>query len=232
MVAHAGRGWKLAPSLIALEAEANALAPRRSKKSDGSIGDMAHAMRTSDHNPAGGWVHALDLTHDPVGGYDAHAQARKIATRRDARINYIISNGMIWNYRTNQWKKYNGTNKHTSHVHYSINRTATSRNDTSRWHIDIVTQPPRPEVPPPTTTTPQPTPGATFEQGEMMKLLRDHNGNVWMWYNDDTRSHIPTEDEVRLWRDIWQLEYVDFGPGSSWYNPIVSQGWLNRIPVR
>lgn len=231
MVAHAGKGWRLAPSLIALEAEANLLAPRRSKRSDGSIGDLAHASRASDHNPAGGWVHGLDLTHDPSGGYDAHAQARRIAARRDIRINYIISNGMIWYYRTNQWQKYYGANKHTSHAHYSINRNAASRNNASRWHTEVVVQPPPPEVLPP-TPTPELTPKATFEQGEMMKLLRDHNGNIWIWYNDDTRAHIPSMDEVKLWRDIWQLEYIDFGPGSSWHNPIVSQGWLNRIPVR
>ena len=43
--------WIVAPSLDALLAQLNALAPGRSRASDGSIGDAAHAARTSNHNP-------------------------------------------------------------------------------------------------------------------------------------------------------------------------------------
>ena len=85
MTVHSGRGWRLAPSLIAFEQEANRLAPRRSQASDGSIGDAAHRARVSDHNPDGGWVHGLDLTHDPRGGFDAHAHGRSIAARGSTR---------------------------------------------------------------------------------------------------------------------------------------------------
>ena len=82
---HSGRGWRLAPSLIALEDEVNRIWPRRSQASDGSIGDSAHRHRKSDHNPAGGWVTAIDLTNDPRVGLDIHAQMRTLAARGDRR---------------------------------------------------------------------------------------------------------------------------------------------------
>ena len=42
--------WRVARSLDVLLGQLNALAPERSKASDGSIGDAAHASRSSDHN--------------------------------------------------------------------------------------------------------------------------------------------------------------------------------------
>lgn len=86
MVATRGRGWQLAPSLVAMVEEADRLAPARSRASDGSIGDGAHASRKSDHNPDQGWIDAVDITHDPAGGFDAHAHARNVAARHDPRI--------------------------------------------------------------------------------------------------------------------------------------------------
>lgn len=61
-VAKSGYRWQLAPSLISLETEADRIAPRRSRVSDGSIGDPNHSNRISDHNPSGGFVHAIDIT--------------------------------------------------------------------------------------------------------------------------------------------------------------------------
>ena len=49
--------WKLAPSLSHLFDQLNQTAPGRSRVSDGSVGDLAHQERKSDHNPdAGGLV--------------------------------------------------------------------------------------------------------------------------------------------------------------------------------
>ena len=154
MTVHAGRGWRLAPSLIALEAEANRLAPRRSQASDGSIGDSAHRHRKSDHNPSGGIVHAIDLTADPRGGFDAHAHGRAIAARRDPRVAYLISNRQIWEPATG-WRRYDGENPHTKHLHVSIAHSRSAENDTSTWlpWAGAGTAP----VPPGTPST-QPTP--------------------------------------------------------------------------
>ena len=61
----------MAKSLEVLLKQVNAQAPGRSKVSDGGIGDEEHSSRASDHNPnAAGVVQALDLTHDPAGGFD------------------------------------------------------------------------------------------------------------------------------------------------------------------
>lgn len=141
-VSRSGRGWKLAPSLIALEAEADRLAPRRSRASDGSIGDAAHRASVSDHNPAAGWVTAIDLTHDPKGGFDAHAHARAVAARRDPRVKYIISEGRIWT-PAKGWTQYLGSNRHDHHAHYSILNTPAARDDTRPW-LSFPPPPPRP----------------------------------------------------------------------------------------
>jgi hypothetical protein len=123
------------------------MAPRRSRLSDGSIGDAAHSARSSDHNPYAGYVHALDITHDPRRGMDIHAHARNIAARHDARIEYIISNWQIWERETGRWRKYTGTNGHTKHAHFSVRHTPWARNDTSAW-LSAVIPFPSPTLPP------------------------------------------------------------------------------------
>lgn len=176
MVAHSGKGWKLAPSLVGLEAEANRLAPRRSQRSDGSIGDAAHRARKSDHNPDGGWVHAIDLTHDPAGGFDAHAHARRIAERRDPRVKYVISNGRIWHPGVG-WSGYGGLNPHRTHLHISIHHTPAARGDLRPWLSGVPTPPP----------IHRPT-----EDDEMGKFIRDANtGNIFHVYGERFRHLSP-----------------------------------------
>ena len=139
MVAQAGRGWKLAPCLVAMVDEANRIAPDRNRKADGSIGDTAHSARKSDHNPANGWVTALDLTHAPASGFDAHARARQVIARQDERIKYVISNGMIAKSYASRgrapwiWQPYTGPNPHRHHAHFSIHNTPTARDDVRPW---------------------------------------------------------------------------------------------------
>lgn len=131
---------RVAPSCRAVLDQANQLWPTRSRASDGTVGDARHSTRASDHNPdAQGWVHAVDLTHDPASGCDAHAWARRIVARRDPRVAYVISNGMIANSRPIggrpawAWRAYRGVNPHTKHVHVSIHHTTTARSDVSPW---------------------------------------------------------------------------------------------------
>lgn len=161
MVGLAGRGWVLAPSLEAAWREANRRAPRRSKLSDGSIGDAAHASRASFHNPAGGFVHALDLTHDPAGGFDAHGLAKTIAARRDPRVRKLISQGRVWEASTGRWRRYHGSNPHNTHLHIEVHQTGRARNDLSPWFDAAVTFPtpepkPKPKPSPPPEVKPLP----------------------------------------------------------------------------
>jgi hypothetical protein len=121
--------WKVAGSLDELLSQLNALAPGRSKASDGSIGDAAHATRDSDHNPwvviAGqAYVTARDFTHDPAGGLDCGRLADHLQHGHDQRVKYVIWNRRImagtggpqpWT-----WRPYSGANPHTRHLHLSV----------------------------------------------------------------------------------------------------------------
>lgn len=235
-VPKSGRGWKLAPSLIAAEAEADRIAPRRRRTSDGSIGDRAHQARKSDHNPSGGWVHAIDLSHDPKNGFDAHAYARNIAARKDPRVEYIISNKMIASRsRGYRWVKYTGANGHTIHIHISLRHTPQARNDTSSWFNAGILFPTTPIEIPDVPEIPQPekiiTPHDIIEEDDM-KIFRDHNGAIWLLGSDASRKHIGSTDEVNALRQALGLDYVDLGPNQPFYNPILSQVVLNYTYAR
>ncbi len=148
-----GKGWKLAPALIALEAEADRLAPERRRTSDGSIGDAAHAARKSNHNPDGGYVDALDISHDPENGMDIHAHVRAWVARLDPRLEEVISNGRIWTYerRAEGWRPYKGQNMHTLHAHITVKNS--HRFDESPWFAGVPAFPTKP-IPPPYTPGP------------------------------------------------------------------------------
>lgn len=136
--------WRLARSLERLREQANAAWPTRSKISDGSIGDEAHASRSSDHNPwvkegSMGIVTAIDITHDPKSGCDSYKLAEQLIRSRDSRIKYVISNGRIaagtdgpspW-----VWRKYSGSNSHAHHVHISVKADKSHYDDTRDWTI-------------------------------------------------------------------------------------------------
>jgi hypothetical protein len=127
--------WRMAKSLggtgkDGLLGEVNASAPKRSKASDGGIGDAKHSARSSDHNPCECCriVCARDFTHDPAGGFDAHAFATWLRTRAlagETRIKYVIWNKRIMSgpgeaKPCGQWRSYTGKNPHTKHVHLSV----------------------------------------------------------------------------------------------------------------
>lgn len=122
------KAWRMARALDKLLSEVNAFAPRRSKASDGGIGDAAHASRSSDHNPwhdvAGvGVVTARDFTHDPDGGLDCDRLAEMLTG--EARVKYIIWNKRIMSGTGQKsaawkWRRYTGKNGHTKHLHVSV----------------------------------------------------------------------------------------------------------------
>ncbi len=134
--------WRLAKSLETLRAHVNAKWPNRSKQSDGSIGDAGHSSRASDHNPdPSGVVRAIDITHDPKGGFDSYAFADMLLKEQDKRLKYVISNGRIGSgpagVQPGVWRKYTGANKHDHHCHISV--VPDARGDSAQgWDIDGV----------------------------------------------------------------------------------------------
>ena len=114
--------WTLAPCLRKAIDDLNKAYPKRSKLSDGTIGDQAHASRKSDHNPnSQGIVTAIDLTHNPENGLDCNTLISSLLL--DARVKYLIFNRKIY-YPYSAPKDYNGENQHKQHLHISIKANA------------------------------------------------------------------------------------------------------------
>ena len=133
---------RLALSLETLQAQLNALAPKRSKRSDGWIGDAAHSARKSDHNPNdSGVVCALDITHDPAGDMDCQVLADALKKSKDRRIAYVIWNGQIMSgahsKRAWVWREYTGTNPHKTHLHISVISDPRCYDDVKPWQIGV-----------------------------------------------------------------------------------------------
>lgn len=111
-----------------LRAQVDAIAPDRNLDSDGTRASAQHHAQnpTSDHEARfkyQGWgiVTAIDFTHDPAGGCDAHALAETLKDHKDPRVKYLISKRRIWNPSiSDAWRSYNGANPHTEHCHVSM----------------------------------------------------------------------------------------------------------------
>lgn len=146
--------WFLAPSLAVLRDEVNARWPTRSKASDGTIGNAAHAARESEHNPH----QASDGGDVPVGAVTAIDITATDPELRDAVLKaaikgknvwYCINRGFIYS-RTHNWEKrpYTGSNPHTSHIHISLVQTKAAVNSKASWGVKGGTPPdPKPETP-------------------------------------------------------------------------------------
>lgn len=131
--------WRLARSLEVLREQINAAFPGRSKVSDGTLGDRAHAARKSDHNPnRAGVVQALDITHDPRKGLDAGAVANALRLSQDPRIKYLISNGRIAGGANFNWRPYSGSNPHRQHFHVSVKDQKGHYDNPNNWQIEPV----------------------------------------------------------------------------------------------
>ena len=122
--------WKPSASVDQLRKEVNKLWPKRDKRSDGIVGDVAHSKRTSDHNPdpRTGIVRAIDIDKDLTvsdknASWKLAEQLRKIAMN-DGRIKYIIHMGQICSGtvpgRRWKWRQYTGDNPHHHHIHVSF----------------------------------------------------------------------------------------------------------------
>jgi hypothetical protein len=132
--------WRVARSLTKLFEQVNDAYPKRSKLSDGTIGDAAHAARTSDHNPnSAGVVTAADITHDPKHGMDVDVLVKGIIQSRDNRVKYIIRNRKIMSGNDGpsawKWREYDGSNPHTKHVHISVETSKSLYDNTKSWRL-------------------------------------------------------------------------------------------------
>jgi len=106
--------------------------PDRDRKSDGWIGDAAHASRPSDHNPdpSNGIVRAIDVDKDfdsrPSTGAYLADQIRECA-KKDKRISYVIFAGRIASAKSFwRWRAYSGVNRHDHHIHISFTKKGDS----------------------------------------------------------------------------------------------------------
>ena len=152
---------RITKSLDILRSQVNALAPKRSKASDGWLGDSKHSMRKSDHNPEpDGTVDAFDLTHDPRNGVDIQKVCDAIVASRDRRVSYLICNGKIiaGNSGPKPWIKrnYTGPNKHTKHLHVSV--LDAHQDDTTPWDIEAAFRKAAPSAAVATPTAKAPVP--------------------------------------------------------------------------
>lgn len=134
--------WRVAESLKHLREQINQRAPNRSKASDGTIGDAAHASTNSDHNPhvidgGVGVVTALDVTHDPDDGCDAQKIVDALVKSKDKRIKYIIWKKQIVSSSIHPWvwRQYNGKNPHTKHFHLSVSANKALYDSVADWQL-------------------------------------------------------------------------------------------------
>ena len=133
--------WHLAPSLVQFRAEVDKKWPKRSKKSDGTVGDTSHSARKSDHNPnSRNSVNAIDITYPGVDPDVVIA-----AVKKHPSAAYVIFNRHIYS-ATDGWvkKPYAGISPHTEHLHISIKQSVKAENSTVKWF----TTPAKPVVKP------------------------------------------------------------------------------------
>lgn len=111
--------------------------PDRDRKSDGWIGDAAHASRPSDHNPdpSNGIVRAIDVDKDfdsrPSTGAYLADQIRLCAKSGEKRISYVIYAGKIASAKKSwSWRTYDGINRHDHHIHISFTKEG---DQNGRW---------------------------------------------------------------------------------------------------
>lgn len=141
----------LTPALASLRNGFNLAFPLRDKESDGWIGDAAHQLEVSGHNPddtPGVRAEYSDVDTIPeVRAIDVDADLRTpgvsmmdvieltLRTPNDTRrLRYIIHNGTVWS-KSDGWlpRTYGGVNPHTRHAHFSGDPLYD--NDSTPWAV-------------------------------------------------------------------------------------------------
>jgi hypothetical protein len=147
--------WKSAAG-VQLFAQVDAIWPNRDRKTDGTIGDLAHCgpgAPPSEHcpDPTTGVVRAIDIDADLGAAGDSQRLADAIVNagkKGDNRLWYVIHNGRIRSV-TYGWvdKEYTGSNPHTSHIHVSFKPTGDK--DGRPFDLSSLTEPLPPVTPVP-----------------------------------------------------------------------------------
>lgn len=157
--------WVVVPCLLQGKKEFDQVAPNRDRGADGTIGDPDHADRSSDHNPdetgktpqedadSKNEVRALDIDctgpwPDGKGGQEggwfdrkmkAIAAAQRVlwlSTDDKCWLQNIIWRGEIAGISSDwKWVKYNGSNQHFDHAHFSARAITSCENDTRPWGV-------------------------------------------------------------------------------------------------
>ncbi len=136
--------WRLAKSLVRLREQINAMFPNRDKASDGSVGDLSHRARKSDHNPnAANVVTAIDVDENLTGpDGNAFSLVNALQASRDRRIKYIIYERRITvKGDITRWKPYTGPSPHDHHFHISVSSDPKLYDDSSDWQLNATVTP-------------------------------------------------------------------------------------------
>ncbi len=135
---------------VTLRNQVNKRWPKRDKRSDGWIGDKAHAGRQSDHNPdARGLVHALDIDADldPKDPGAAQRLANQIVAYAASgipgsnRIKYVVFNNFLASgtYANSMWTWRKGNWGHEHHIHVSF--STKGENNAQTFPLPILNTP-------------------------------------------------------------------------------------------
>lgn len=122
--------WYTVEGIDTLLAQTNKRWPHRDKRSDGTVGDAAHAARPSDHNPdSKGAVHAVDIDSDLNGSKNdmrwfadqliAYARTNQPGSKRFKNIVFAdqVASGT---YPAHYWTWRDGDYGHFDHIHVSF----------------------------------------------------------------------------------------------------------------
>lgn len=120
----------LAPSLVNARAAINRAWPHRDHTTDGWIGNAAHQLVVSDHNPDNrGMVHAIDVDRDGI-----HVPTVLAGFLLSTSTRYVIFNRRIWQAKDGYApREYKGENPHTGHIHESIQHTTAAEKNPALW---------------------------------------------------------------------------------------------------
>jgi len=144
----------VAPRLVAggvtLRNQINARFPGRDKRSDGWIGDRAHSLRASFHNPdKNGWVYALDIDENMgTGRWRNGRNARVLADQivqyaasglpgADRVLHVVYEDQVASGTFKATWWKFRGKGYgHTQHIHVTF--TPKAQKDGQAWPLPIL----------------------------------------------------------------------------------------------